>query len=207
MNQGLFITLEGGEGVGKSTNLQFIKQILLDKQIKVLVTREPGGTEVAEKIRGILLEHHNEPICEHTELLLVFAARAQHINRVILPSLNQGVWVLSDRFTDATYAYQGGGREMNYDTIAKLENMVLGGLKPNLTILLDAPVEIGVQRAKQRGKLDRFEIEDRLFFERIRQAYLTLASRNPHRIKVVNANLPLQDVQQQIHMIIQGLWQ
>lgn len=204
MKAGKFITLEGGEGVGKSTNLQFIRQFLQQQRIEVTVTREPGGTAVAEKIREILLMQHDEPISAQAELLLVFAARAQHVRQVILPALWQGRWVLSDRFTDATYAYQGGGRNMDMQTIAWLENMVQGDLRPDLTLVLDAPVEIGMQRAKHRGTLDRFESEQRSFFERVRQTYLQRALSN-ERYKVIDAGLALSEVQAQIALALDEL--
>lgn len=205
MKTGRFITLEGGEGVGKSTNLVFIQQLLEERRIKVVVTREPGGTELAEKIRNLLLTQHNEAITPQAELLLVFAARSQHIRQVILPALEQGCWVLCDRFTDATYAYQGGGRNMDTQTIAWLENTIQGDLRPDLTLLLDAPIEIGMQRAKHRGKLDRFEVEQRSFFERVRQAYLERARLDQERYKIINANLPLSEVQTQITQAINQL--
>jgi len=198
MKPGRFIILEGGEGVGKSTNVQFIRQILEERQINVTVTREPGGTVVAEKIRAILLDRQDEAICEQAELLLVFAARAQHIHHVILPALQAGKWVLCDRFTDATYAYQGGGRNMDMQSIAWLEKAVQGALQPDLTLLLDAPVEVGLQRAKHRGKLDRFEIERLEFFERVRAVYLQRASLDSQRYKVIDACLPLPEVQEKI---------
>src|SRR5574343_43695 len=188
MRVGRFITLEGGEGVGKSTNLQFIQQLLQQRQLDVVLTREPGGTELAEKIRRLLLEQHSEAITEQAELLLVFAARAQHIQHVILPALQQGRWVLSDRFTDATYAYQGGGRGMDIQTVAWLENTIQGVLRPDLTLLLDAPLDVGMLRAQQRGKLDRFESEQRDFFERVRQAYLQRAIQEPQRYKIIDAS-------------------
>lgn len=206
MKQGRFITLEGGEGVGKSTNLQYIQQLLLEQQIDVVVTREPGGTELAEKIRQLLLEKHEESITEKAELLLVFAARAQHIQHVILPALQQGRWVLSDRFTDATYAYQGGGRAMDMQTIAWLENTVQGDLRPDLILLLDAPLDVGMSRAQQRGKLDRFESEQRDFFERVRQAYLKRAGQDQQRYKIIDASLPLNQVQLQIKHALDGLF-
>jgi len=198
MKPGRFIILEGGEGVGKSTNVQFIRQILEERQINVTVTREPGGTVVAEKIRAILLDRQDEAICEQAELLLVFAARAQHIHHVILPALQAGKWVLCDRFTDATYAYQGGGRNMDMQSIAWLEKAVQGALQPDLTLLLDAPVEVGLQRARHRGKLDRFEIERLEFFERVRAVYLQRASLDSQRYKVIDACLPLPEVQEKI---------
>ncbi|PPD30160.1 MAG: dTMP kinase [Methylomonas sp.] len=205
MNPGRFITLEGGEGVGKSTNLQYIQQLLQQRQLEVVVTREPGGTELAEKIRQLLLEKHAETITENAELLLVFAARAQHIQRVILPALQQGRWVLCDRFTDATYAYQGGGRNMDENVIGWLENTVQGDLRPDLTLLLDAPLDVGMSRAQQRGKLDRFESEQRDFFERVRQAYLNRAGQDQQRYKIIDASLPLNQVQQQIKQALDGL--
>ena len=151
MIRGKFITLEGGEGVGKTTNLAFIKDYLQAHDIPVVVTREPGGTVLAEKIRNLLLDKHSEAISENAELLLMFAARAQHIKHVIEPALAQGKWVLCDRFTDATYAYQGGGRNMRMGAIEWLENLVQGALRPDLTLLLDAPVEIGIERARENG--------------------------------------------------------
>lgn len=198
MKHGRFITLEGGEGVGKSTNLEFIKQLLEDRKIPLVLTREPGGTGVAETIRGILLERQSEKLTEQTELLLMFAARAQHIQEVILPALQQGSWVICDRFTDATYAYQGGGRNMDVQTIAWLENLVQGDLRPDLTFVFDAPIEIGMQRAKHRGELDRFETEQLAFFERVRQTYLHRATLDPQRYRIIDASLPLVDVQKQL---------
>lgn len=198
MRPGKFITLEGCEGVGKSTNLQFVQQVLQQQQIPVKVTREPGGTVLAEKIRQLLLENTDEVISSHAELLLVFAARAQHVSNLILPALRQGFWVLSDRFTDATYAYQGGGRGLDLGMIAWLEQAVQAELRPDLILLLDAPVETGMQRAKQRGKLDRFEAEKIDFFQRVRQAYLQRAAQDSQRYKIIDAALPLPAVQEQI---------
>jgi dTMP kinase len=195
MIRGKFITLEGVEGVGKSTNITFIEAHLQQRKIPVVVTREPGGTVLAEKIRQLLLDADSEAIAEPAELLMMFAARAQHIKHVIEPALAQGRWVLCDRFTDATYAYQGGGRNMKISAIQWLEQFVQGHLKPDLTLLLDAPVEVGVERAKQRGKFDRFESEKISFFERVRRAYLVQMGLYPERIKLINANQPLADVQ------------
>ncbi|NOV30999.1 dTMP kinase [Methylomonas sp. ZR1] len=206
MTHGRFITLEGGEGVGKSTNLQFIKQLLEERGIPLVLTREPGGTGIAEKIRGILLERQAESLTEQAELLLVFAARAQHVQQVILPALQQGQWVVCDRFTDATYAYQGGGRNMDLQTIAWLENTVQGTLRPDLTFVFDAPIEIGMQRAKHRGELDRFETEQLAFFDRVRQAYLQRAATDMRRYKIIDASLPLNEVQQQLRFELAGLW-
>ena len=195
MTRGKFITLEGGEGVGKTTNLTFIKHYLQQHNISVVVTREPGGTALAERIRHLLLDKDSEAISEHAELLLIFAARAQHIKHVIEPALASGDWVLCDRFTDATYAYQGGGRNMRVSTIEWLENLVQGNLRPDLTVLLDTPVEIGIDRARARGVLDRFESEKISFFENVRRAYLLQAELHPERIKLIKANQPLTDVQ------------
>jgi dTMP kinase len=203
MKLGRFISLEGGEGVGKTTNLQYIQHILHEKHIPLIVTREPGGTVLAEKIRTILLDRQDEPLCECAELLLIFAARAQHIQQVIVPALRNGQWVLCDRFIDATYAYQGGGRNMDMHTIAWLEQTVLGTLKPDLTLLLDAPANIGLKRAKQRGKLDRFEIEQLDFFERVRKVYLQRAQQDTNRYQIIDACLPLPEVQIQIKHILE----
>ena len=198
MQRGQFITLEGGEGLGKTTNLAFIKALLIERDVSVVVTREPGGTVLAEKLRQLLLENNDEPIAEQTELLLMFAARAQHINNVIEPALCQGKWVLCDRFTDSTYAYQGGGRGLALEKIHWLENFVQQQLIPNLTLLFDAPVELGMKRAKKRGHLDRFENEHLVFFNKVRQSFLKQAANHPQRIKIINAALPLVDVQQSI---------
>lgn len=205
VTRGKFITLEGGEGVGKSTNLNFIKQQLDNAGIQVVVTREPGGTPFAEKIRQLLLENSEETISEQTELLLMFAARAQHIHQVIHPALEQGQWVLCDRFTDATYAYQGYGRNMDLQMIAWLEGKVQKGLKPDLTLLLDAPIDVGMERANKRGELDRFEKEKQDFFERVRAGYQERAKKLPQQIKLINANLPLQQVQMEIERVINTL--
>jgi len=205
MIRGKFITLEGGEGVGKTTNLAFIKDYLQQHQIPVVVTREPGGTVLAEKIRHLLLDKDSEIISEQAELLLIFAARAQHIKHVIEPALAQGEWVLCDRFTDATYAYQGGGRNMRISTIEWLENLVQGNLRPDLTVLLDAPVEIGIERARERGSFDRFELEKISFFEHVRRAYLLQAELHPERIKLIRANRPLVDVQSALIDVIRTL--
>jgi len=205
MTRGKFITLEGGEGVGKSTNLDFIKNHLEQHHITVELTREPGGTVLAEKIRQLLLDTNSEPISEQTELLLMFAARSQHIKQVIEPALSHGKWVLCDRFTDATYAYQGGGRNMSISTIEWLENLVQGSLRPDLTLLLDAPVEVGMARVKKRGEFDRFEAEKISFFEHVRRAYLVQAELHPERIKLIKANQPLLDVQRAIIDVLRPL--
>lgn len=206
MKPGRFITLEGSEGVGKSTNLKFVKELLIEMRIDAVVTREPGGTELAEQIRHLLLTKHHESITADAELLLMFAARAQHIHHVIAPALNRGDWVLCDRFTDATFAYQGGGRGMNTQTIAWLERTVQGDLRPDLTLLFDAPVEIGMQRAQNRGLLDRFESERIEFFQRVRHTYLQRAELRPERYAVIDAALPLPEVQAQIRQALARLW-
>jgi len=202
MKEGQFITLEGGEGVGKSTNLTFIKQLLEEAGITVVTTREPGGTAFAENIRQILLDNREESVSDNAELLMMFAARAQHIQQVIQPALTQGYWVLCDRFTDATYAYQGGGRGMDISMIEWLEDRVQGSLRPDLTLLLDAPIDVGMDRASKRGKLDRFESEKVAFFERVRTAYLDRAEQNPKIIKIINAALSLEKVQDNIALSI-----
>lgn len=205
MMRGKFITLEGGEGVGKSTNLHFCQQWLEERGRRVIATREPGGTGIAEAIRGLLLAKQPEPLSTTSELLLMFAARAQHIQQVIEPALAEGTWVLCDRFTDATYAYQGGGRGVDAQIIAWLENWVQGDLRPDLTLILDAPVTIGMQRAKHRGELDRFESEQLAFFERMRECYLQRAAQHPRRYCVIDASLALPEVQQHISHGLQTL--
>lgn len=202
--RGKFITLEGGEGVGKTTNLGFIRDYLQYYNIPVVVTREPGGTQVAEKIRHLLLDAGSEAISEQAELLLMFAARSQHIKHVIEPALAQGQWVLCDRFTDATYAYQGGGRNIKFSTIEWLENLVQGTLKPDLTLLLDAPVEVGLERASKRGAFDRFETEQISFFKAVRRAYLLQMELYPERIKLIKTNQPLSEVQCAIVNVLQA---
>ncbi len=200
---GKFITIEGVEGVGKSTNMAFIESWFVQQGIPYIKTREPGGTPLAESIRELLLKKHNEAFDSTAELLLIFAARAQHLQQKILPALKKGDWVLSDRFTDATYAYQGGGRQLSFSTIALLEKLVQENLQPDLTILLDLPVEVGLQRAAQRSDKDRFESEHLDFFQRVRSAYLKRVAENPLRYAVVDASLPLPDVQRQIHLALE----
>jgi len=196
MTNAKFITLEGGEGVGKTTNLEFVRQFLESRGKRLVVTREPGGTRVGEQIRSILLGDHS--ISADAELLLMFAARAQHLSEVIFPALASGMWVLSDRFTDASYAYQGGGRGIDPSFIGELELRVQHQLQPDLTLLFDAPVEVGMARARKRGASDRFEAETLAFFERVRGAYLARAGRFPERIKNIDANRPLSVIQDEI---------
>lgn len=206
--QGRFITLEGGEGVGKSTNLAFIREYLVQRGLPVVQTREPGGTPLAEKIRSLLLDKSSEPMADLTELMLVFAARAQHLQQVIRPALERGDWVLCDRFTDATYAYQGYGRGLDHDLIERLQALVHPDLRPDLTLLLDIDIELGLARAGERGGLDRIESEQRSFFESVRQGYLTLARQEPDRFVVLDASPPLPAVQaalrQQLDRLIDG---
>ena len=200
--KGKFITLEGVEGVGKSTNLEVIQRFLDEKGIEFIVTREPGGTPVAEEIRELLLANRDEKLYELSELLLVFAARSQHLEALIKPALARGIWVLCDRFTDATYAYQGGGRNLNMDTIAALETLSQGELRPDLTFILDLNPEIGLMRASQRGELDRFEKEKVSFFHRVRETYLARAEADPVRCRVIDASASIQEVEQQlVHML------
>lgn len=200
--RGKFITFEGGEGVGKTTNLKFVAASLETAKIPYIVTREPGGTAIGEKLRAILLQPTSEQILPITELLLVFAARSQHINHVILPALKNDLCVLCDRFTDASYAYQGGGRKIDKTYIKFLQQMVQQDLHPNLTILLDAPVTIGLERAKGRAKLDRIESEQVSFFERIRTAYLEQASNSDHEYYIINANDSLTNIQTKIMQLL-----
>ena len=200
--RGLFITIEGGEGVGKSTNIDFIAQRLKSQGISFILTREPGGTPLAEDIRQLLLTPRDEGVAENTELLLMFAARAQHIAEVIEPALAKGQWVVCDRFTDATFAYQGGGRGIPMTKIADLEQWVQGDLRPDFTVLLDASVEVGMSRASKRGALDRFEQEQKNFFESVRAAYLSLAEQYPDRYRVVDAAQALAQVQESLVTVI-----
>lgn len=202
---GLFITLEGPEGAGKSTNREYLAERLREQGIDVLLTREPGGTPLAERIRELLLDPSDEPMAADTELLLVFAARAQHLQQVIRPALAKGSVVLCDRFTDATYAYQGGGRGLSVERIAQLEHFVQGELRPDLTLIFDLPVEIGLARAAARGRLDRFEQEGRGFFEAVRQAYLQRAAQAPQRYRVLDAGQSLAQVQADIDALLPSL--
>jgi dTMP kinase len=201
MNRGLFITLEGGEGAGKSTSLAFVREFLEQTGKRVLVTREPGGTPLGEKIRELLL-HGRDDMHLNTELLLMFAARAEHVARVIRPALAEGTCVVCDRFTDATYAYQGGGRGVAEARIRVLEDWVQQGLRPDLTLLLDIPVEQGLGRAGQRSAPDRFECEKIDFFERVRKCYLAAAAGEPQRIRVIDASRGVPEVQAQLRSVL-----
>lgn len=202
---GLFITLEGPEGAGKSTNREYLAERLREHGLDVLLTREPGGTPLAERVRELLLDPSDEPMAADTELLLVFAARAQHLQQVIRPALTRGCVVLCDRFTDATYAYQGGGRGLSIERIAQLEQFVQGELRPDLTLIFDLPVEVGLARAAARGRLDRFEQEGRGFFEAVRQAYLQRAAQSPQRYRVLDAGQTLAQVQADIDTLLPSL--
>ena len=195
MQPGKFITLEGIEGVGKTTNLSFVAEYLKSAGIKVVQSREPGGTRIAEKIRALLLDKDDEALCDESELLLVFAARAQHIQQVIRPALEAGNWVLCDRFTDATFAYQGGGRNFPAARIEWLEAWIQQGLHPDLTLLLDVPVELGLSRARNRAELDRFESEHVDFFRRVQLAYYQRAEQSPQRFYTVDTSHPIEVVQ------------
>ena len=201
--QGRFITVEGGEGAGKSTMMAHIMSWLEQHGHRVVRTREPGGTQLAETIRDILLDKDNDSLSDLAELLLVFASRAQHLEEVIRPALARGETVLCDRFTDATWAYQGGGRRISADDIATLEELVHGDLQPDLTLLLDLPVEQGMSRAMNRSESDRFESESRGFFQRVREAYLQRARTEPGRFAIIDASRPLAEVREQIEQALE----
>lgn len=203
--RGLFITVEGGEGAGKSTNMAFLESRLRDAGVDLLVTREPGGTALGEDVRQVLLRPREEPMDPLAELLLIFAARAQHISEVIEPALAAGRWVLCDRFTDATYAYQSGGRGLPPAHVRALEKLVQGELRPDFTLLLDCPVEVGMERADRRGERDRIEREQATFFERVRRTYLQLAAEGSGRYRVIDAGQSLGEVEAQLADACQAL--
>ena len=205
MNKGKFITLEGVEGVGKTTNLNYIANFFIEKGFDVVTTREPGGTPIAENIRHILLDHNNESLCGDAELLLMFAARAQHVEHVIKPALALGQYVICDRFTDATYAYQGGGRHFPMESIAWLENFVQKGFSPDMTILLDLPVAEGLKRAAKRSEPDRFESEKESFFEDVRNVYLQRAAEDSTRFKIIDASQNIKGVETQIYTHLKAI--
>lgn len=206
-SRGRFLTFEGTEGVGKSTQLEVASRTLDELGVDHLVTREPGGTPMAESIRELLLTPRAEPVHETTELLLMFAARAQHLHTRIIPELESGRWVLCDRFTDATFAYQGGGRGVPQSRIAQLEELVQGSVRPDHVILLDVAVETGMQRARKRGELDRFEREAVAFFERVRDSYLRRAEQVPGRYHRIDAGQPLEAVSADVVALITELVQ
>lgn len=203
MDKARFISVEGIEGVGKSTHLRFMQTWLARRGVHVVRTREPGGTRVAEHIRKLLLDPANRRLPPMSELLLMFAARASHVEEVIRPALANGRWVLCDRFSDASYAYQGGGRKLRAQSIQILEHMVLRGLQPDLTLLLDAPVPVGLARMQHRGARDRFERERLEFFQRVRRAYLQRARRHARRFRIVDASGSVAAVRTQIKAILE----
>jgi dTMP kinase len=205
VRRGKFITIEGIEGVGKSTNIDLLARLIENGGQRVMTTREPGGTPIAENIRQILKEHGDEPLPDVAELLLMFAARSINVNNAIRPALESGTWVIADRFTDSTRAYQGGGRGFPRESIEWLAEFVHGDLQPDLTILLDAPVATAMQRAGRRGDLDRFEVEQAEFFERVRATYLQLAASEPGRFVVVDCAQDLDSVQAVIRDIAAAL--
>ena len=199
---GKFITIEGTEGAGKSTNLSSIEKVLNDFEVSYIVTREPGGTAVGEELRSVLLKNESINISGQTELLLMFASRMQHINDVIKPALKLNKWVICDRFTDASYAYQGYGRQLNLSFISSLENLVHPDLQPDLTLILDVPVNIAMGRVHSRGNLDRFEQEDVVFFNRVRAGYKEIAKNNIDRCREIDASKDLAEVQAEVMQII-----
>jgi dTMP kinase len=201
-----FITLEGVEGAGKSTQKEALCRLLEANNIAYIETREPGGTPFAESIRELLLNHSEEPPCAKTELLLMFAARSQHLDNTILPALLKGLWVVCDRFTDATYAYQGGGRELRMDWIETLETLVQGDCRPDLTLVFDVPAEIGLARARRRGALDRIESEDVGFFERVRTIYQQIAARDSERVLMLEATADADHVTQVMYQVLCARW-
>ncbi len=205
VKQGQFITVEGTEGVGKSTNMAFIERWLKDAGKELVITREPGGTELGEKLRAVLLDAKEQSMCDDTELLLMFAARAQHLQEIILPALDAGKWVLCDRFTDSTYAYQGGGRGISMDRIAQLEQWVQGDRRPDMTLILDLPIDIGLERAGKRSAPDRFELEKHDFFNKVRDTFLARAEENPQRYAVIDASPSIDKVQQSIQTILEKM--
>ena len=203
---GKFISIEGIEGAGKSTQMQFIQQYLVQKGIKLVVTREPGGTELGEQIRRLLLSPREQGMSDDTELLLMFAARAEHIEQVIRPTLERGDWVLSDRFVDATFAYQGGGRGIDVERIQQIADWTLAGLDTDLTLLFDLPVALGQSRVLSRkGDIDRIEQEKADFFEKIRNCYLRRAQQSPQRMKVIDASKTIAEIEQQLTPLLDGL--
>lgn len=201
--RGKFITIEGSEGAGKTTAISAIRNILEKARVPFIVTREPGGTQLGEALRALLLDIENVTICDDTELLLMFAARAQHLQEKIHPALAAGEWVICDRFTDATYAYQGGGRGIGLQRIEQLENWVQGDFRPDLTLLLDLPVKLGLQRVTGRGELDRFEKEQTEFFEKVRSMYLHRADLFPQQFRIIDAEQSVDGVLQQLKHVLE----
>ena len=202
MQRGKFITVEGIDGAGKSTHLAWLERFLQDKGLEVVVTREPGGTALGEALRQLLLDHR-QVMHPETEALLMFAARREHLDKVILPALDRGAWVVSDRFADASFAYQGGGRGVAQSKLENLEQWVHAGFSPDLTVYFDVPVIVGRERLRSTRIADRFEMESNLFFERVRQAYLQRAGQFPQRIRVVDGSRPLAEVKTAIAKIME----
>jgi dTMP kinase len=199
---GFFITFEGIEGVGKSTCVKYLAKYLRKHNIPLVVTREPGGTPFAEQIRELLLHHHDEAVHPDTELLLLFAGRAQHVSQVILPALQAGHWVISDRFTDASYAYQGGGRGIPMEKISALEKWLLDDFRPNLTFILDAPVRLALKRTRRRRQTDRIENERENFFRKVRRTYLRRAEQFAKRCHVIDASKSLSKIKIQLQEVL-----
>lgn len=202
MKKGKFITIDGVEGAGKSTQIRFICDTLKKRNINVVLTREPGGTKLGERIRELLLSPSTDAMHPDTELMLIFAARNEHIQQKILPVLDTGDWVLSDRFTDASFAYQGGGRGLDISRISQLERWTLGDFSPDMTFLLDVPVELGMSRIESRGQKDRIELEDIEFFQRVRQTYIERSEQFPERIRLIDASGNVEQTSQQIQKIL-----
>jgi dTMP kinase len=202
---GFFITFEGVEGAGKTTNIDYIAEKIKASGQEILLTREPGGTTLGEAIRELLISKQLPEMHHDTELLLMFAARAEHVQKVIIPALNEGKWVLCDRFTDASYAYQGAGRGIDTNKIQQLESLVQGDLRPDMTFLFDLEAEIGLSRAQSRGETDRFEQQHIDFFNRVRNQYLAMAESESSRYTIINAQFELAVVQQQIDEILKQL--
>ena len=205
MNKGKFITIDGVEGAGKSTQIDFICSYLHRKGIEVVRTREPGGTDLGEKIRSLLLDVDNKEMHSDTELLLMFSSRNELIQNKIIPALNKGSWVVSDRFTDASFAYQGGGRMLDLNRISKLESWVLGEFQPNLTLFLDVSVDVGMQRVEARAAKDRIELEERAFFERVRSVFIDRSKSYPERIKLIDASGSISEIHNNIKLFLDVL--
>ncbi|RBP48412.1 dTMP kinase [Arenicella xantha] len=200
--RGRFITVEGQDGAGKSTNIAVIQRVLEERDIGFVLSREPGGTRFGERVRDMLLNSHDDEIGDVAELLVIFAARAQHLQEVIEPALAAGRWVLCDRFTDATYAYQGGGRQMDVSMISSLENLVQRELRPDLTLLLDVPVEVGETRADKRSEPDRFEQQKQAFKRNVRACYLDRANAEPARFSVIDASQTFVQVERDVRTVV-----
>ncbi len=205
MQKGKFLTIDGVEGAGKSTQIEFICEYLKQKGINVVLTREPGGTDLGEKIRELLLSNDTGKMHADTELLLMFAARNEHIQNKIMPTLEKGDWVLSDRFTDSSFAYQGGGRGLDISRISALEDWTMQDFIPDMTLLLDVPVELGMSRVEKRGSKDRIEMEKMDFFERVRQAYIDRSKAYPERIRLIDSSQNIEHTTKQIRVILDSL--